>query len=125
MTDPALRILLVEDDLMVCKIVRQALEGWYGPGVVVAHDGDGALAALAEQPFDLVVTDLKMPGPGGIQVARTARRTEAAPAVVVMTGYAQDQDEVDIAECGARLLRKPFDARELRVTLQMALDERG
>lgn len=122
--DPHRRVLLVDDDSMVCRVLARALEGWLGPGVVVAHDGDGAMAALEAGSFDLVLTDLKMPGPNGIEVARAARRLHPAAAVVVMTGYAVERDEVDIAECGAVLLRKPFDARELRVVLSKALDAR-
>lgn len=124
-TDTQLRILLVDDDPMVCRVVQRAIEGWYGSAVVVAHDGDGALSALAESPFDLVVTDLKMPGPNGVEVARAARSAERAAAVVVMTGYAIERDEADIAACGAVLLRKPFDARELRIAVQRALGERA
>jgi len=122
--EPELRILLIDDDPMVCRVVQGALEVWYGPGVVVAHDGDAAMAALHEGTYDLVLTDMKMPGPNGIEVARACRELQPGAVVVVMTGYALEEDEVDIAEAGARLLHKPFDARELRTMLHGALEAR-
>jgi len=119
---PPLRILLVEDDAMVRRLLHRSLESWFGPSIHVAHDGRAALLALEEHRFDLVLTDLKIPGPDGLEVARAAREQEPPAAVVVVTGHAEEKDEARITGWGAWLLRKPFDPGQLEATLRTAIE---
>lgn len=118
------RILLVEDDVLLRKVLRLALESAFD-SVHVAHDGNAALEALANQHFDLVLTDLKIPAPDGLALALEARRQVPPPAVVVMSGDAGNDDALRIGACGASLLSKPFDTRELLLVLESVLAQRA
>jgi CheY-like chemotaxis protein len=80
-----------------------------GYSVVAAADGTDGAAYLGGLPFELVVTDLRMPGLGGLEVARRALDSQAPPTVVVASGFATAEDERVIEGMGAVLLRKPFD----------------
>lgn len=90
-----LRFLIADDDEDFAALVRETLE-WAFPGaaLVVAHDGDRALAALDRQPASLAVLDLDMPGLNGIELTAAIRatpRSERMPIVVVTaTGGAPD-----------------------------------
>lgn len=120
-----IRVLLVEDDEMVSKLLQRALGKWFGRSVHIVRNGEGALSELDAQPFDLVVTDLKIPGPNGLEVARRARNHEPPAAVVVVTGYADREEEAFIEACGAALLRKPFDSAELETAVRGVLERAG
>lgn len=110
---------------MVSRVLQRCLESWFGPGVRMAREGRAALRELEAHPFDLVLTDFKIPGPDGLEVARAARRQEPPAAVVVITGYAEKSDEAEIDACGASLLRKPFDPTQLEATLRAVLEPTG
>lgn len=120
-----LRVLVVEDDEMVSRVLRRALESWFGPSVRAVGDGGAALRELEKQRYEVVVTDLKIPPPNGLEVARAAREQAPPAAVVVVTGYAQVDDETEIDACGASLLRKPFDSAGLEAALRAVLEREG
>jgi len=117
------RALVVEDDVLVREVLIK-LCGWLSFEVEVAGDGHEGMSALATGPFDLVITDLRMPGPTGLEIARRAHRLEPRPAVVVVSGFVSSDEEANIAFAGAKLLRKPFDAHEARAVIEIALDKR-
>jgi two-component system, NtrC family, response regulator AtoC len=81
------KLLLVEDDRIVRITVRDALAD---DGYVVTDcaDGTAALQALERETFDVVLTDVRLPGVDGLTVFRTARRASPRAAVVLMTAYA-------------------------------------
>jgi DNA-binding response OmpR family regulator len=108
-------IVVVEDEPGVRSLVRRILER-AGHRVLVFADGATAGDALADPSIevDLLITDLVMPGPNGIEVARRARRARPELAVLLMSGYASDALRAEgIDEASIELLAKPFTATEL------------
>jgi DNA-binding NtrC family response regulator len=94
------RILIVEDRESLCRLMRRALEQ-EGYAVTTAADGREGLLRLGAQEFDLVLTDLKLPGAGGLEVVRASRRTQPAAAVVVLTAHGTVAAAVEAMKEGA------------------------
>jgi PAS domain S-box-containing protein len=122
--DGARVIVVVEDEPGVRRLVERVLER-AGHRVLAFPDGSAAADTLADPGVlvDLLVTDLVMPGPNGIELARRARRARPDLPVVLMSGYAADAlDAEGIAEGTIDLLTKPFSATDLleRVAARLA-----
>jgi CheY-like chemotaxis protein len=115
------RVLVVEDSIGVRELERVVLEG-AGYTVQTAVDGLDGAARLREDPADLVVSDVEMPGMDGYELTRTIRRTrgwENVP-VVIMTSRGEDaarQAGLD-AGCSAYLLKSEFDQDQLVQTVR-------
>jgi len=122
-TDRQPRILVAEDDPSMRELLQRILEQ-EGYEVICAEDGLAALARL-EQPFDLVLTDLRMPGADGLQVLQLARRRYAQMPVVVLTAFGSISGAVDAMRLGAfDYLSKPLpDPQTLRDVVTRALAE--
>ncbi len=117
MAPPPLRILLVEDDDDNRELMAEVLEtsGWE---VVSAATGQEGLKALSEQAVAVVLTDVGMPGMGGLEVARAAKAIAPSVPVVLVTGWA-DRDDIARArghEVDAVLV-KPVDPEALLGTV--------
>ncbi|BDG07274.1 response regulator [Anaeromyxobacter paludicola] len=104
-----LRVLLVEDDEDNRELMAEVLES-AGCAVTTAATGAAGLEALRAGPVDVVVTDIGMPGMGGLELARAAKQIAPETPVVVVTGWAEREDiarargkEVDL------VLVKPVD----------------
>ncbi|MDI1287976.1 MAG: ATP-binding protein [Reyranella sp.] len=123
------RILVVEDDAKVRDNVVRQLRS-LGYAVEQAGDGTSGLAAceaahgMGGVPFDLMLTDVIMPGPvGGKELADEIGRRWPATAIVFMSGYTEDAITLDgRLEPGVRLLNKPFRKGELARMIRDALD---
>jgi CheY-like chemotaxis protein len=89
-------VLVVDDNEINRRVVARQLDV-LGYGSIVAPDVDGALAAMTRQCFDLVITDLHMPGGSGVELARRIRRKNREPSgttpVVLMTGERAERAE--------------------------------
>jgi CheY-like chemotaxis protein len=115
------RVLVVEDSVGVRELERVILEG-AGYVVETAVDGLDGAARLRDDPADLVVSDVEMPGMDGYELTRTIRRTkgwEDVP-VVIMTSRGEDasrQAGLD-AGCSAYLLKTEFDQDQLVQTVR-------
>jgi two-component system cell cycle sensor histidine kinase/response regulator CckA len=120
-------IAVVEDEPGVRALVeRLLLRG--GHRVLTFADGTAALDALADGQvaIDLLITDLVMPGPNGIEVARRVRRARPDLPVVLMSGYAADALRAEkIDEASLDLLSKPFSAGELLERVAAVLADGG
>jgi DNA-binding response OmpR family regulator len=113
--EPGLRALVVEDERHIRELVALHLEldGWKA---VTVGDGEAALKLAREQPFDLVVLDLMLPGLDGLTVLRALRRDGlgADVPVLLLTARREESDKVLGLETGADdYLTKPFGVREL------------
>lgn len=111
-------ILLADDDAATRDFVRRALEG-DGHRVVVAADGVEALEQVSAAAFDLLVSDLDMPGLDGITLA--GRATAAAPqlAVLLMSGFSGELTRSkDVGAARLAVLTKPFTLEQLRSTVR-------
>jgi PAS domain S-box-containing protein len=105
-------ILVVEDEPAVRNLVVTAL-GHHGYRVLQAPSAEGAFEVTALEPrIDLLVTDVNMPGMGGVELAKQLAAERPALRVIVMSGYSADV-EIDGAE-RVTLLAKPFTPRDLR-----------
>ncbi len=107
------RILLAEDDDSLRAFLARALER-AGYDVVSCADGDEALAALQRQTFDLLLTDIVMPGADGIEVARQAAAKDPKLRIMFITGFAAVALAAGgQAPAGAKVLSKPVHLREI------------
>lgn len=118
-------ILLVEDDQAVRNTLAQTL-GRLGYSVAVAEDGPAALAVLAAQPVDAVVTDQIMPhGMTGLELARQAAKDYPGLGFVLITGYADAlKAAADDGEGKYQMLSKPFGQASLAAAVRSALGGR-
>ncbi len=107
------RILLVEDRESLRRMIAHALES-QGHEVTSVADGEAGIAALDDRDFDLLLSDLKLPGCSGLDVLAAARRLRPALPVVVMTAYGTVSAAVEAMKLGAAdFLEKPVDLGEL------------
>ncbi len=106
------KLLLVDDEPTLVATVKFNLEK-EGLQVVVATDGDSAVAVLREAHPDLVILDLMLPGMSGLEVCRIVRQESVAP-IVVLTAKTEEIDKVVALELGADVyITKPFSMKEL------------
>jgi DNA-binding response OmpR family regulator len=114
------RILVVEDESKIARLVRDYLEH-AGFEVVVAGDGEVALAEARRARPDLVVLDLGLPGRDGLDVARSLRRTSNVP-IVMLTARGDETDRIVGLELGADdYVVKPFSPKELVARVRAVL----
>ena len=120
MSDHAVRILLVDDEQPIQKLLSYPLEK-DGYEVVPARDGQEALQAFDQQPFDLVVLDIMLPKVDGLEVCRQLRARSSVP-IIMLTAKAEEIDKVLGLELGADdYITKPFSMREFRSRVRAAL----
>src|SRR4051812_912768 len=122
--EPRARILIVDDQrnmrTTTALVLRQA-----GYDVTEAESGEVALSRLLVEPFDLVLTDLKMAPLDGLAVLRGALEIAPATQVIVMTGYGTVESAVEAMKEGAYdYISKPFKEGELLVRVQRALEKK-
>ena len=111
-------VLVVDDDASVAEFCRGVLSD-AGHAVIVVNSGENALAALDEHEIDVVLSDVRMPGMGGVDLLRSLAPGHAGPDVVLMTGFASIPAAVEAIRLGAYdYLVKPFEASQLEATLQ-------
>jgi CheY-like chemotaxis protein len=119
------RILVVEDEEMVRHMACRALED-FGYTVLEAMDGPAALELLdsLEEPVDLVLCDIVMPGVSGPALgAAIAERAPQVP-IVYMSGYpSQDVARRELVPAGAAFIQKPFRPEDLAAKLRAVLDD--
>ncbi|HZY70054.1 MAG TPA: response regulator [Thermoplasmata archaeon] len=119
-----MRALVVDDDKMFREELTQLLSD-NGHRVTAATSVPKALEQLAQDEFDIVFTDLKMPRHSGLELLREARRRWPRTMVVMVTGFATVETAVEAMKVGAfDYVRKPFTPEELQATLQHAEEER-
>ncbi len=114
-----LHILIVEDNPDSAFSTALLLR-LYGHEVRMVHDGRAALQVIGEDPPDVVLLDIGLPGLDGWEVARQIRRPpeQKKPFLIAITGYGQEEDRRRSAEAGIDLhLVKPVDPLELQEIL--------
>ena len=116
-TSRSVRILVVDDEAEVRQALAEMLE-LEGHVPVECSDGPAALRALDTETFELVLTDLGMPGMGGWEFVRAVKQRNPRLPVGLITGWGDSIDPADATRRGADfLLAKPFQMRELHYTL--------
>ena len=118
------KILVVDDENYMREIVRHALEDT-GFQVEEAADGKAALQMIRRYPYDVIVTDLRMPGSPGEKILEEALSIFPETIVIIMTGFGNIQTAVEAIRCGAYdYLPKPFQLDELVMRVEKGLRER-
>lgn len=115
------RVLVVEDRPNVLGLMAAILEKTYD--VTLAPDGATALSAIGSREFDVVLTDIRMPGASGFEVLRAVQSRSPRTRVVMMTAYANVPDAVGAMKQGAfDYLAKPLDADEIALVVARAVE---
>jgi CheY-like chemotaxis protein len=112
----AARVLVVEDEPVVRDLLAAQLEDM-GHAVRTVTSGPEALAALDDDPFDAVVSDVGLPGMDGVGLAAAVRRAHPDIKLVLVSGYPGDYLDARHQPSGVPLLHKPFTAAELAAVL--------
>ena len=124
MTAPQAHLLFVDDEPALRALMAERLAD-RGFEVAQAESGEKAIALLEQFAFDVVITDLRMPGIDGTQVIATALERYPGIVGIVITGYGTVKDAVDAIKRGAAdFVAKPFQFDELMHVLQKALEQR-
>ena len=118
------RILIVDDE----KDIRDTMRAFFelqGFEVFEAADGVEAIERVREEPFDVVITDMRMPGPDGLKVLRVVKSVRPETVVLIITGYPSPQVESKAMELGCdRFLSKPFRLDQLKSAVHQSLTRR-
>ncbi len=118
------RILIAEDNKNLCRILESALTD-AGYDVVVALGGDAAVHEIKAHPFDLVISDMRMPGASGSVVFQEARAQSYHPDVILMTAFGDTREAVRLMRDGAAdYILKDFDPDELVTRVGQVLERR-
>jgi len=120
----AARVLVVDDEEIVCQSCARILteEGYEVETRLSAREG---LKVLSEEPFDVVIVDLKMPGMSGMEFLQAVKRDYPEIPVIMITGFSTVETAVEAMKSGAfDYLPKPFTPDEVAVVVKKALDSR-
>ena len=119
------QILVVDDEANLRKVLAAQL-GRDGYEVHTAEDGEAALAFLRQHHVDLVITDLRMPKLGGMDLLRSALREQPDLPVIILTAHGTVDTAVEALKTGAfDYISKPFDKDEVRLIVDKALKTRA
>ena len=115
------KILIVDDNPHMSALLSDILE-MFDFQTIRANDGEEALTFLKSEDFDLVITDLKMPKVGGMELLNSIKANQPELPVVVITAYERPstQDEIFKAKADG-FLAKPFTVREIEALLKRVL----
>ena len=114
-----MRVLIIDDEAYVRLVLEQTLRE-EGCDVVVASDGRTGLAALQHQPFDCVITDLRMPGIDGLSVLTWIADHQPGVDVIMLTGHGDVKAAVESMKQGAwdfLIKDTPFDGGPVKAVL--------
>jgi len=118
------KILIVDDEAIARTKLAHVL-GKQGYETVTAADGAEAVARLADEDFDVVLTDLRMKDIDGLEVLAQTKKLQPEAEVVVITGYASVETAVEAMRKGAyHYISKPIKIEELKLLVQKALEKR-
>jgi DNA-binding NtrC family response regulator len=118
-------ILIVEDEAKMRRLLELNL-GEDGFTTFSAGDAESGLKLLRENPIDLIVTDLKLPGMNGLEFLQAVKRQNASLPVVVMTAFGSVETAVEAMKAGASdYVLKPFSLTEMRMVIHKELDVRN
>jgi ATP-dependent Lon protease len=118
-----LRILGVDDEPIIGESIACVLEAPHRK-IVIAKDGQEALAMAAKQKFDVVITDHRMPRSGGMELVRKLRERDYTGKIVVISGHLSPENIGTYEDLAVdQVVGKPFDSTELRDLIADLEDE--
>ncbi len=123
--NPGKRLLIVDDEETLTFSLYQAfIKAPIECEVLTASSGEEALEKVQDNPFDLVITDLAMPGLNGLELLRWLKKHQPKTQVVIITAYGTDERRDAAMELGAEGYKeKPFDIHEMRTMVINMLRE--
>jgi CheY-like chemotaxis protein len=121
--DALRKVLVVDDDPVVGKSIDRVLTG-KGYAVITASNGEEALAKLRDEKYDVVFTDIRMPGMNGLEVAERVKASQPWLPVVIVTGFGTEDYEARAAAAGVSgFLHKPLSPEMIEGCARKALLE--
>jgi len=122
--DAIRKVLVVDDDPVIGKSFDRVLSG-KGYAVITARNGEEALDKLDNEAYDVVFTDIKMPGMSGLEVAERVKASQPWLPVVIVTGYGTDANEARAKAAGVcGFLRKPLSPEMIEGSAHEAVLEK-
>lgn len=119
-----MRLLIVDDEPQLLELLCDFFRPT-GCDLRQAASGTEAIEMIERERFDVILTDLKMPGPDGLEVLRTVRKIQSDAEVVLMTGYATVDNAIEAMRAGAfHYLMKPFKGQEVVNLVEKAFAHR-
>ncbi|HUU30029.1 MAG TPA: response regulator [archaeon] len=117
------KILLVDDDEQILDMLGAILED-EGFSIDKTFSGEGALKKVEKEKYDLVISDVRMPGIDGFELLKQITDRFKDTRVIMMTGYTDDYDISDVLLLGAYdYITKPFDGSKVLISVQNALEK--
>lgn len=114
---PAMKILVIEDEPSVRLGISCSLEG-AGYKIATLENGIEGISLLEKEDFDIVITDLRLPGADGIEVLKSIKKTSPDTGVIIITAFADVKTAVESMREGAYdYISKPFDPEELLIVI--------
>jgi DNA-binding NtrC family response regulator len=118
-----LEVLLVDDEDIVCKRLKWALEK-YGYQVEVFQEGKAAIERMTEKEFDIIVSDIRIDEIDGLEILEASRKSARRPKTILITGYATSELAREALLKGAyEFIAKPFKPKDLHKVIQRASRE--
>ncbi len=123
MSDIPKRILIVDDEeTLTFSLYQSFIISKENYEVVTASSGNEAWEKFSENPFDVVVTDITMPGISGIELLKRIKESRPQTHVIIMTAYGSDEKKEEAVLSGAfRYVEKPFEIRRMKELIASAL----
>src|SRR5260370_35617869 len=124
-TGEGLKVLVIDDEKAHAEVVAEGLEG-VGYECLVDTSGTAGARLLETDPFDVIITDLKMADLDGLAILRKARQELPEAEVIMITGHGDVKTAVEAIKQGAaNYLSKPVDLPELRAIAEQAPERVG
>ncbi len=124
MTIDKTAILVVDDERSMRDFLKILLQK-EGHTVVTAHNGESALECLKNQEFDLIISDIRMPGMGGLELLGAAKELHPDLPVIMITAFASPDDAVQAMKSGAfDYISKPFNVDEIKSVIESATSKK-
>lgn len=124
MTQDKSKILIIEDEKNMREILSMLLEG-EGYVVMTAPDGTTGIEQIRKDIYDLIITDIKMPGCDGFDVLREAKEISPETLVIMITAFGTTESAVEAMKLGAYdYIHKPFKIDEIRLVVKNAIEKK-
>ena len=116
------RILAVDDELDMLALLKMIIEGYSEQQVTATNNPVEAAELLDKEKFDLIITDLKMPGMDGMELLAAARKKEEDALVIVITAYGSlESAEEAMAQGAYDFITKPFRKEQILLAIDKAM----
>jgi DNA-binding NtrC family response regulator len=116
------RILAVDDELDMLALLKMIVEGYSDHQVFTTNNPVEAAERLEKEPFDLILTDLKMPGMDGMELLEVARKQDEDAMVLVITAYGSlESAEEAMAKGAFDYITKPFRKEQILLSIDRAM----